>query len=797
MVEKIKEQKPFSLMKRDLIEDFLNVNRNYIESLEHQILIENKPFPYICLKLKDVMIFDEKLYSYIKSEPEKAIKDICEVLNYKAKLNQEVNNFLQKKDKCRFEEIHLSFDLETIKDDIPLYQNFSLGTKPYIEKLTRITARFNDLEIYRENIATLITYTCFICGAEFEMMQFKVRKGKYKKPNFCINRNCKAKGSSDFIVKEVKEYRETGSFRISEIDFSKQNEKECYTFLDFNYFSKKAQKTNLNDIIDVIGIIKHDTSEVGTRKEDQKIHEYIKVIDFSPTELKNTDPDIIKDLYKSFNNDKDYHHQLMDFILPITKGIYTFLIFKIVILLGIVSSDSWDSITKNRCTINSIVGSIPSLFKGSITSDFRRILGINELGIISGQNSTPKAFLPTSQRGKENDFQVRHGAFAYNNKRMLIIDEAGNMLGDKDLREPIKYLEDGMINRGSDGTTLRAECKLSLGFLMNYRNEKQHEGYDYSKTLRENLCNIEESTLQRIDLHYTMPNLPIQIVEVLKKRIFRRDEAILDDNRIYNYINEVKRIYPLQKIPESMENKIMAYMKLLRTNRGINRQNIREIRTLIKLICGISAMRLKMEVDESDMNYLQKHLVNLMIPFFEYGKIRELKSELIDMNEIYQNTLKLLTEIHESIPIHVHISLIRHFLEIHYFPFPDSQVRDPKIVNNINNFMPQETNLSNRKYRTLLENEENLTFIDSIGYKIGKKDSKTYFLKKEVVYQIILNNLEKIYHDIEDSPCEKENLIQVLDINTGYDKDTIEQALNFHLQNKILIKTKNNLLKLQ
>ncbi|GAI73490.1 unnamed protein product, partial [marine sediment metagenome] len=159
---------------------------------------------------------------------------------------------------------------------------------------------------------------------------------------------------------------------------------------------------------------------------------------------------------------------------------------------------------------------------------------------------------------------------------------------------------------------------------------------------------IAGSTLQRIDLHYTMLNLPIQIQEVLERRIFHNDETILEDERIYNYINEVKRIYPLQKISKSMENKITAYMKLLRIERGINRQNIRELRTLIKLLCGISAIRLKTEVDESDLEYLQKHLVNLMIPFFEYDKIRELKSKLIDMNEIYLNTLKLLTEIKDE-----------------------------------------------------------------------------------------------------------------------------------------------------
>lgn len=795
-LEKV-ETKPFILAKREIIGNFLDVNRDYIESLDRQILVENKPFPYIYIKLKDIMIFNEDLYRYIKSDPDNAIIDICEVLVNKVKLNQDVDYFLQKKEKCRFEEIHLGFDLETVKEDIPLYQNLSLGTKPYVDKLTRIIARFNDLELYREDVATIITYTCFLCGANIEIIQFKVRKGKYKKPNFCIRSNCRAKGSGDFFVKKIEKYHEMGGFRISDLDFSKQKEMECYTFLNFDYFSKKMQEINLNDIIDIIGIIKLDASEVGTRKEDQRIQEYIKVIDFNPTELKETDPDIIKELYESFRNDKDYHHQILDSIHPLTKGIYTFLIFKIVILLGIISADSWDSIIKNRCAINYIVGSIPSLFKGSITADFRRILGINQIGNISGLNSTPKAFLPTSQRGKDNDFQIRYGAFAYNNTRHLIVDESSNMLGNKDLSEPIKYLEDGIINRGSDGTTLHAECKLSVGFLMNYTSDEQFEGYDYSKTLRGNLCDIAESTLQRIDLHYTMLNLPIQIQEVLERRIFRNGETILEDERIYNWINEGKRVYPLQKIPKSMENKIIAYMKVLRVERGINRQNIRELRTLIKLLCGISAMRLKTEVDESDLEYLQKHLVNLMIPFFEYDKIRELKSKLIDMNEIYLNTLKLLTEINDEIPIYEHISLIRQVLETHYFPYPDPVLKDPAITNKINKYMKSETGLTdNQKYKTLLENKENIKYIESIGYVIGVKGNKTHFIKQSYFNEVIINQIKEIFKDNKNKLIEYDGTIQILEFDMPYERDLIIKSINHHIRIKNLIKTKENYLKL-
>jgi len=787
----------------NIIEDFFDSNINYVKNLQNQILNRNDSFPYIQLRLVDIMIFDERLYKYIKMNPEKAIEYIRKVLLNKAKLSAELNDFLMEKERCRFESINLSFDLEEVKEDIPLYDNFSLGTKPFVDKLIRIRARFLELKIFRDNVATKISYECVLCGKVFEIVQFKGKRGKYRVPNFCIERNCKAKGFRDFKVKGIVEYNEVGYFRIGEIDFSKQNEKECYTFCAYDYFSKKAQDMNVNDIIEIIGIIELDYSDIGTRTEDQKIHEIIKVIDFTPIELKTTDSAIIKELYKIFKKDANYHHQILDSIHPITRGIYTFRIFKLINLLSICSADSWDTVIKNRCSINFIVGSNPSLFKGSIVSEFRGILGANNVGRLSGQDSTPKAFVPTSQRGKDSDFQVRFGSFAYYHRRFLVVDESQAMLGNKELRKPIKYLEEGYIDRGSDGTVLHAEAKLSVGFLMNYVNEEQDEGYNYGDTLRNNLGGIEGSTLQRLDLHYAMHNPPTQITDILEKRMFRKDDRDISVDIIYNYINEVKRIYPIQKISKSMEDKIIAYMRLLRTKRDIKRQNIRESRTLIRLLCGISAIRLKTEIDESDLVYLQKHLVNLMIPFFESKSIRKLKLIRLDMNEVYQNTVKLLAEIRDEIPIYEHISLIRHFLKSHYFP---GRVSSPKkelisreildeaisdsndSVTTIDDYMPSEANLSNYKYRGLFENKENMKYIESIGYVIGKKkDNKTYFIKINYLNGIVLNRVKEIFKDNKNKQIYYDGVIQVLGVDVPYERDLIIKSIKYHIKNKNLM----------
>lgn len=46
--------------------------------------------------------------------------------------------------------------------------------------------------------------------------------------------------------------------------------------------------------------------------------------------------------------------------------------------------------------------------------------------------------------------------------------------------------------------------------------------------------------------------------------------------------------------------------------------------------------------------------------------------------------------------------------------------------------MPIENNLTNNKYRTLIETLENVKYIESIGYVIGLKDNKTCFIKKDL-----------------------------------------------------------------
>jgi len=819
LVEETKEEKPFGLIKLKIIEDFFHAHFNYVTELADKITIRNEYYPTCCINLKEIMLFNDKILGYIIKNPTEAVADFQDTL-YKRVIErigeEKVLGIPVTTTSSRnFHKIHITFDYEDVKGLIPIYENFSLGTKPFLDKLVLIRARFLDLQIFREDIAELITYECLVCGDTFEIVQRKGLRGKYKVPKFCLNKRCKAKGWGDFIVKEVQEYSEVGSFRIGELDFSKQIDKQCYTFFNYDYFAKKTENINLNDVIELIGIIKHDLSDIGTRKENQKIEEFIEIIDFKPIELKKTDESLIKELRKDFTKDSNYHIKILDSIHPLTRGVYTYRIFKIIQTLGIISADSWDSFFPDRCSINNMNGSVPGNLKTSIVKEFRKIMGINEVGRLSGQSNTAEAFVPTSQRGKEAQFVIRYGAFAYHNKKYLPIDEFQYMLKNPVLLyKSIKYLEDGIIDKGSDGTVLRAECKLSVGAMLNYlANSEDDEGYDYKKSLRENLNNVENSVLQRFDLHYAMNSLSTDIQDVVEKRIFeyarmkremkkkgtyKKGESFvqvgeIEVNKIYNWIQEAKRLYAEQEFSVDMENTLRAYVNTLRLARGTKTRNIREFRTLVKLVCGISAMRLKTEVDITDLEYVQEHLVDKIIPFFESRKIRLLRLEKLNLTELYRDTIKLLTELKQNISIVDVIKNMRNIIESHFLP--DNKNGNLDILNNT---IEQKLNAGNQQFRKLHEDNDNIEWLNSIGYIHVKYKNTNHYAEKTWLKTLIYEEIKGIFAYNKNKPLERKGIIQVLktDEDTNFDEDTLNSIIDSLIESKLLENHKENNLKL-
>ncbi len=844
MVEQInknlkQKQKPFGLRKAETITQFFREVRKtdkgeyylngpkYVERLRHQVTYQNISYPFVELNLAEIMFFDDDLLNYILKEPEKAINDIEQYFLAEAKQHADFAKFLTNP-RCMFKQIHLAFNIEGVESLIPIYEHFTLGTRIYKGILLRIRALFSSLLLEKETVATKLEFECFF-GHKFQHPQFRSIRGKYRFPSFCMSKGCKAKAKRDFrIVQNVEEF-ERGYFRIHERDIT-QLELDCYTFLNYNYFSEKVKNLNINDEIEILGIIKDDYSDLQSSKDNQQIREYIEIIDFHAIHLKKTDPDIVKNLYEEFKKNPNYHHEIMDSIHPYSRGFYEFFIVKLIVLLGLGTADSWDSTIENRNTNNAIIGSTGGQLKGSILRAFQSIMGINQCGIVSGQDTTRAGLIPTSQRGNEKEALIlRYGALAFYNRWLLSIDEAQYMIRKKEVFSKTKYLEDGFIDRAMDGGTVNAECKLTLLLLMNYTfNKDENEEYDYDLTLIANLKYISSSELQRFDIHYAIPTLPDIFVKVLEHRVFNKSFTPIETNIIFNYIMEFRRIIKNGVKLDKIENAIEDYIEELRSNReGRRSTNIREFRILIKLIAGVAAMRLKEEADLSDLAYIKKHLVNYMIPFFDSDNVRSMRT--ISVKEIYQRVVKLLSEIK---PI-IHISLIIEMMQqqLKAFYFPRLLNNEDKIVSNEFNgalfkllnpalegktekelkekylqyigdeFKDDKQNrpdltLQNHQFRKEYEDPENTKFVESLGYIKAKVNNKSALIKKTWLVEVIRNRVIQGYKDAKYKPMKRSGLMQLLDFEYSYDAETVNLMIDEIIKDGTLNQTKNDYLEI-
>jgi hypothetical protein len=518
--------------------------------------------------------------------------------------------------------------------------------------------------------------------------------------------------------------------------------------------------------------------------------------------------EIIKEIKNKMGLDNNFLFELIDSVQPYSKGIYDYFPVKVLNCLSIITADSWDKEKNIRNTLNSIIGGHRGTLKTSLARYLQSILRINNFGLLSGKNTTEKGLIPTVQRNnREKNLIRRYGALRYYNRKTLTLDEAQYLAIA--VLEILKCLDDGEITRGLDGAIINAETKLTIILLLNYKTES--EAYDYSKTLIENLGFPKEqlSILDRFDLHYAIPKLSFKVRKILKKRNYKPVIDYVSKDYIYNWLLEAKRIYSNRvKIPIEIYNLIDDFDDAICLNRPENTiTSSREFTIILKLLRSISALKLKEEVDGSDFDFLKRHLLTTIIPYQENAFVSN--ERIIDMNFVFKNTFSLLTELSNSFSIEDHIRFIRELLENNYFQNGNNNNNTGRIdmdkilvgvsikTLQINDCMPDETNLGrNRKYRTLIEKLEIIEFVNGQGFIMGKINNKTHFIKEEQLYRIILDELKEIYHDNENSPCEKDSLIQGLEFKTNLDRTIIDQALNFHIKNKNLKKTKDNYLKL-
>ena len=725
----IKPTKPINYL--EIIEDLLRdprIEEKYIISMVNEIISEGlSPIPTFKIELRDL---DPDLSILFRQDPHKFLEyfrgRLYDRLLYDIDVKDLFENF-----GIKAEDLYIIPDAIDLDNLIPEVNDFSEDLTIYKERVCRFIGRYMNIGLYQAIEFKKIIYQCQLCGNEFEIIPtYRKTREQYQIPTFCMNVRCKGKKSRNDIriLEEKSSIFEVRSFMIGDIDINKSiYEKKCIILKNIPYFIEKAKTLNLNEEIEVLGILHIDPADIYLRKEEHEILYYIEVLDIKPKESKIRDDNIINQLKEELERDPDYCNEIIDSIHPYSKNIYDYFSVKLLMCLSVITCDSWDERENKRNSLNVIIGGHKGLLKTRIGRAIQEILGQNVFGIIYGSNTTSKGLIPTAQRNNsQKDLVKRYGALAYFNKNILLIDEAQYL--KEDSLECLKCLDDGKIARALDGTIINASTKESVILSLNYKTE--NEAYDYSKSLIENLGFPEDqlSILDRFDLHYAIPNLKEKINKILFRRSFKPIIHIESKERIYNYLFEAKRLYSegiiitpeLISIIEELNN---FFFQKNKPNRIITP---REPIILAKIIKGICALRFKKEVDNSDIEYLKKHLIHTIIPFQGNDSLIDIR--IIEMDEIFKKTIILLTELYQEIPIADHIEFIREFLESHYFPYPDPIMKDPLITYKINEFIGPENNLSNWKYRELIEKPKNIEYIKQLGYIIGKKDKATYFI---------------------------------------------------------------------
>ncbi len=758
-----------------------------IEKLREDLLKGVKN-PIIRIPVKNFV--DENLISMIRKNPLRCLALFEDRIWEELKEYREIRKLMK-----NIESINIIPDISGFEELFPEITEFSRSFRNFIYKLVRIRCRFLDHVLHKKYIATKIIFECLICGAQFEIPQEVRVRGKYRKPKFCTNSRCKAKSYADFKrVDEKAETFEAGWFVVRDLgqNPNPDREKECYAFSNYDYFYEKIQEINPNDEIEILGVIKQDFADLDSKKDSQEIFDYIEVLDLKGLESKKMDKSILSEIYEGFEKNPDYQDEIVNSIHSYSKNIYEYFLEKLIMVCAWITSDSFEHDGSKRNTINSIIGGHRGLFKSSIAHAFQNILGYNNWGIISGKDTTNKGLIPTTQRANDQKNLIKRiGAIPYYSRKVLVIDE-GQYLEDVSL-ESMKSLEDGKIQRALDGTIIDAPAETAVVMLMNYKgNKEQQEAYDYDKKLYENIGFPEgqESILDRFDIHYAIPKLSKLVKKILRRRLFDPPKQTVSNEKIFNYLNEAKRLYTEGiEISDDMIEIIEELDDTITDSKKDDKLNTpREFKVLLKVIRAIAALRLKKTVDSSDIKFLKKHIINQIIPFYDNSAVS--KERLVNINEIFQRTFKLLMELKgNTISITDHIAFIKEWLENHYFPVkPDSRL-DPW---GVYNYIGKEDNKSNTKYKALLENEqENLEFVQEQGYLVELVKGTTYFVKKSWIYQEIKEKIVELAG--EKKSCNHDKLISELEEKSNFSSELIQSTVQDLLEHKFFVFSANKI----
>ena len=804
--------------------------KSYIEQFKHQVEI-NQIVSSFRFRLKDVLDID--LVDKFKDNCQDFFKIFRNELFQQLKFSQIINEIFEK-EKIKPEYLHIIADPIDFDSTIPLIDNISIDLSKLVGKYCIFRGHNMTKGLDKENHYHSIKFQCRICAANpFDVYyDFGIVTNRYKplnKCNSCNNRNC-----IDIIGGEPFERR---NFKIEDLDIQNtRNYLNCRILRNTPYFIEKMREIDLNEEIEILGILRRDNSDYFNRKDVKGFEYYIDVYDIDIKKSKRIDNKVITVLKEKLK-DPIYFEKLIDSTNHITYLIDLFYPTKLLTCMSVVSGGSWNQRNDIRDTLNSIIAGGGNTYKSRCIKDIKNIVGERTFYRIEGSKITEAGLLGTTERNPETfSPDIRYGFYALYSDGTICFDEAQDLVKNNKMSilNTMRYLEDGTNRAIQDAVHFTSNCWESVILAQNYLTPNGF--YDSEDDIIGNLGwnkSNAETLLQRFDLYYNIP----QPDYFTKFRVYNNLELInqekmvsqiADDLEIqdfefppnyktkkekiiyiqFNLLQQAKKIYRTLFVPERIRKRFgKIYKEALKSESEIE---LRSLNTVHKSLKALAALRLSEKVENRDFNYLRQDCMKYILA---YRNSAVIEKEFIVLDRIFKETFEKnilhLIEL-ESEPVHIkeHIEAIRTYIRNHYYT---GKLED-KYKNEINNYMPENGTLKdNWKYRKLLENNKKWLEDLSIGliliYKTGTffsfiADNKKVFkgtgkiiseslvIEKASKREILMNRLNEIFEGNNRESIEREGIVQVLELEYILDKKYIEAALKELIRDGILSEPK-------
>lgn len=718
------------------------IEDKYIKPMINEIISKSLDFiPEFRIELRDL---DKILIELFHNEPKRFVEYIQKELYRRLTFEADIGEFL-KENSIKSNDLHIIPDPMELEILIPTIDDLSINLTNYKGKFCRYIGRYMNIGIDKSVWFNWIAYRCNTCNSEFEKSYFSnIINTRINKPKYCIKPKCRNK---DFEIISSDSF-EVGSFIIEDLDLRKTgNYKICYIFQNIDYFIEKIKAINLNEEIEVVGILNinyFDLETIGRGK--QKFDYYIEVFDIKPKRIKLIDDNIVKTLRKKLIEQPSYFERLIDCIHPLTYLIDIYYPIKLASSFSFLSGGSWNRLSNIRDTINSIIAGAKSTYKSSILRNFEELIGkrhflvyevnkdMTKAGLIGTTERDPTKIRPT----------VRYGILPLYSDNTLVFDEAQKI--NSEILDTFRCLEKGSSGGIQDGIYFEGETKESIVLAQNF--VKNDDGsYNAYNSLFDNLGWADknsESRLERFDFLYIIPKPDIFIKartldneEKISKGVLLKEIAKdleIEDYEfpkkintirgkigyiLFTFFHKAKEIYRKTKLTEKNKEILRELYRIALTDKENPFEtetdiNIRSLNICYKSLKVLASLRLDINVNERDFNYFKQKSMKLIIPFRNSNLI---ETKTIDINEIFREAFK--TILKEEISIKNHIDSIRAYIKRRWYNDETNERFEIEILD----FIGQGDRLNNNyEYRKLLRNNEN--WLKEQGYYIESKRGK-------------------------------------------------------------------------